>query len=174
MSSERTIRGAAVEPAKEPAERNVHYFVHDVSARTRPAPKPPYRTGEAGLVWLSDEGTFETDTQVILSPNSYHSLWAHGVVEQLAGLAFQLGPLAAGSEAVLSPTALPAALRIFYEADRMTYGASHDLLVESAWGMPPTDYRIRVDNREYQQSLSQLQFLTSQASRFGHTVRFKL
>jgi hypothetical protein len=155
-------------------EQQVHYFDQSRGPSRHRAPDPPYRGGEAGFVWLSEEETFETDTRVVLTPNTYHSLVAHGVVDQLALLKIQMGPLAVGSEAVLSPTALPEALRIFYEADRMTYGARHDLLVASGWGAPPTDYRIIVDNREYQQSLSQLQFLTSQASRLGHAVRLKL
>lgn len=134
----------------------------------------PYRTGEAGLVWLSDEDIFETDTQVCLSPNTYHSLFEHGVIEQLAVLPLEMGPLDHDSEAVLTPSALTGALPILYEADRQTYGVRHDLLIAQAWGSPPTDYRIVVDNREYQRSLSQLQFLASRASRMGHGLRIKL
>lgn len=136
--------------------------------------RPPYRRGEAGVVWLSDEGFLETDTRVSIEPNSYHSLFAHGVVEALAALPLDIGPLDEDAEAVLSPVALPAALRIFYEADSKTYGARHDLLVARAFGSPPTEYRLVVDNREYQRTLSQLQFLASQATRMGQGLRLKL
>ncbi len=147
---------------------HVHYY--DPSAALR----PPFRRGEAGVVWLSDEGFFETDTRVELGPNSYHSLFAHGVVEALARLPLDVGPLREGGEAVLSPTAMPAVLRVFYEADRQTYGARHDLLVARGWGSPPVDYRLAVDNREYQRTLSKLQFLASQAAHMGHGLRLKL
>ena len=63
---------------------------------------------------------------------------------------------------------------ILPEADRQTYGVRHDLLVAAAWGSPAADYRIRIDNREYQKTLSQLQFLASQASHMGHGLRFAL
>jgi len=134
----------------------------------------PFRNGEAGLVWISEDEIFETDTQVCLSPNTYHSLFEHGVIEQLALLPLEMGRLGRDSEAVLAPSALTAALPILYEADRQTYGVRHDLLIARAQGMPPTDYRIVIDNREYQRSLSQLQFLASRASRMGHGLRIKL
>jgi len=126
------------------------------------------------MVWLSDEDVLETDTRVVLSPNSLHSLVAHGVIATLARLPVQLGPLEPGREAVLTPAALPHALDVLYEADRQTYGVRHDLLIASGWGEPPTDYRIAVDNREYQRTLSQLQYLASQAARMGNGVRLKL
>ncbi len=135
---------------------------------------PPFRCGEAGVVWLSEEGFLETDTRVSIDPNAYHSLFAHGVVDALARLPLDLGPLCEGGEAVFAPPSMPEALRIFYEADRETYGARHDLLVARAWGSPPIDYRIEVDNREYQRTLSQLQFLASQAARMGQGLRLKL
>lgn len=134
----------------------------------------PFRCGEVGVVWLSDEGFLETDTRVMLGPNSYHSLVAHGVVEALGKLLLELGPLEPGSEAVLAPASMPAAIHLFYEADRETYGVSHDLLVARAWGSPPRDYRIAVDNREYQRTLSKLQFVASEAGRMGHGLRLRL
>jgi hypothetical protein len=146
----------------------VHYY--DPRAKLR----APYRIGEAGVVWLSEDGFLETDTRVAIGPNSYHSLFAHGVVEALARLPLDMGPLGPDREAVLSPSALPDALRVFYEADRETYGVRHDLLVARAWGSPPIDYRIEVDNREYQRTLSQLQFVTSQAAQMGRGLRLKL
>ena len=35
-------------------------------------------------------------------------------------------------------------------------------------------YRIAIDNREYQKTLSQLQFLASTAARYGHGLRLRL
>ena len=136
--------------------------------------RAPFRSGEAGVVWLSEEGFFETDTRVELDPNAYHSLFAHGVIDALADLPMQMGPLAVEGEAVLAPSAIPAALHLFYEADRETYGVEHDLLVAEAFGSPPLDYRIAVDNREYQRTLSKLQFVASEAARMGHGLRLKL
>ena len=138
---------------------------------------PPFREGEAGVVWLDGDGVLDTDTRVRISPNTYHSLFAHGVVDALAALpllAPDLGPLGEGRQAVISPAAMPDALRIFYDADCETYGVRHDLLVASGFGEPPADYRVAVDNREYQRTLSQLQFLASQASRMGHGLRLRL
>jgi hypothetical protein len=53
----------------------------------------------------------------------------------------------------------------------MTYGAQHDLPVAEWKGV---DYRIVVDNREYQRTLSKLQFLATTASRQGHGIRLRL
>ncbi len=152
----------------ESMSRPVHYY------DPRSDAGPPFRRGEAGVVWLSDDGFFETDTRVELAPNSYHSLFAHGVVESLAALPLDVGPLREGGEAVLSPTAMTDVLRVFYEADRQTYGAEHDLLIAAEFGSPPIDYRLAVDNREYQRTLSKLQFLASQAAHMGHGLRLKL
>ena len=138
---------------------------------------PPFREGEAGVVWLDGDGVLETDTRVRISPNSYHSLFAHGVIDRLAKLPLllpDLGPPGEERQAVISPAAMPDALRIFYDADRETYGVRHDLLVAEAFGEPPADYRVAVDNREYQRTLSQLQFLANQASRMGHGLRLQL
>lgn len=154
--------------SREPMSKRVRYYDPEQ------LPMPPFRSGEAGLVWLSEEEVFETDTRVIISPNTLHSLFEHDVVGKLAALPAQIGPLGPGREAVLSPAALPEALHILYEADRQTYGARYDLLVASAWGTPPADYRIVVDNREYQRTLSQLQFVASQASRMGYGLRLRL
>jgi hypothetical protein len=148
--------------------QSVHYY------DPRRAPRPPFRRGEAGAVWMSEDGFLETDTRVAIEPNSYHSLVAHGVIDALARLPLDIGPLAVGGEAVFAPAAIPEVTRLFYEADRETYGTRHDLLVATHWGSPPADYRIAVDNREYQRTLSQLQFLAGQAARMGQGLRLKL
>jgi len=167
-----------------PMSQHALYYRHDSESDddrdldadpSRPgATRSPFRSGEAGMVWLTEEGYFETDTRIAFGPNTYHSLVVHGVVAALAALPLEMGPLEVGSEAVLAPASLPAALRLFYEADRETYGVKHDLLVARAWGSPPADYRIEIDNREYQRTLSKLQFVASEASRMGHGLRLKL
>ncbi len=130
-----------------------------------------YVEGEAGFVWVCDEGWVETDTQVSIPSNSLHALHGHGVVEALNALPQSLGPAGMLRDAVVEPSGVPEALRILYAADRMTYGAVHDLLVERR---DATEYRIVVDNREYQRTLSRLQFLFSRAMRVGHGVRIRV
>jgi hypothetical protein len=144
------------------------YFDHDHVG----AYPTPFRRGEAGWVWMNAQGMAETDSRVSISANSLHALHGHGVVAQLNGLDLLIGCVGEGEPAVLSPSAASAATRIFYEADRMTYGGQHDLLVEG--DSLSVEYRIVVDNREYQRTLSQLQFLASGAARMGHGVLLAL
>lgn len=149
------------------------YFDH----RHAGEPPPPFRGGEAGWVWMSEEGIAETESHVVISPNSLHALHGHGVVDQLNTLDLLLGRIGDGKPAVLAPGATPAASRIFYEADRLTYGARHDLRVDAPGleaGAPGAEYRILVDNREYQRTLSQLQFLATGAMRNGYGVLLTL
>ena len=134
----------------------------------------PFAEGEAGIVWIEPSGDVETDTQVRISANSLHALHGHGVVEALNALDPTVGPVGSGGDAVISPDRVEEALRLFYEADRMTYGARHDLLVRAANGEDPREYRIVIDNREYQRTLSKLQYMTSGASRMGHGIRLRL
>ena len=68
---------------------------------------------------------------------------------------------------------LQAAAQILYEADRKTYGGSWEFLVYTEPGDPPIEYRVRVDNREYQRSILRLTDLLSMASRVGHAVRLR-
>lgn len=153
-----------------PMRRKVVYYDH--ASRADDA-RAPFSCGEAGCVWIDEAGLIETDTRVTIEPNSFHALHGHGVVEQLAGLATAMGRVGNGEDAVLGPEAVAKALRIFYEADRMTYGARHDLLVRSASAHDPVEYRIVVDNRGYQRTLSRLQFMTSSAARMGHGIRLR-
>ncbi|MCH2186491.1 hypothetical protein MK280_11540, partial [Myxococcota bacterium] len=135
--------------------------------------QPPFRGGEAGFVWSSDEEGFETDTQLEIPPNSLHALHGHGVVLQLAELDAAMGQIGNGQDAVLGPASVEKALRIFYEADRKTYGAQHDLLVRASRDGTEPEYRIMIDNREYQRTLSRLQYLCSTAARMGQGVRIR-
>ncbi|MAJ58748.1 MAG: hypothetical protein CBC48_01550 [bacterium TMED88] len=146
------------------------YFDHDADDQQI---RPPFRSGDAGFVWSNQDVGFETDSQVNISPNSLHALHGHGVVLQLGALDAAMGEVGNGQDAVFGPASVEQALRIFYEADRKTYGARHDLLVRGSRDGAEPEYRIIVDNREYQRTLSRLQYLCSTAARMGQGVRIR-
>ncbi len=148
--------------------REAFYFDHAKGAAN---PCPPYSSGEAGLVWINRDDEPETDRRVEILPNSFHALHGHGVVVRLNELDLVGGPIGAGRDAVVAPSAVEDAARIFYDADRMTYGAQHDLRIDRREGV---EYRLAVDNREYQRTLSKLQFLSTTASRSGYGLRLRL
>jgi hypothetical protein len=147
------------------------YYEADASPESRAKAQALYSEGEAGFVWVCDEGYVETDTQVSIPANSLHALHGHGVVEALNDLPQSLGPAGGQRDAVIEPSGVHEALRILYAADRMTYGGTHDLLVAL---QASTEYRIVIDNREYQRTLSRLQFLFSRAMRIGCGVRIRV
>jgi len=142
------------------------YFDH----ATPLAAQPPFGSGEAGVVWVDDAGDVVTAPRVSIGPNSFHALHGHGVVRQLDALDPLIGPVGGGKDAVIAPAMAEKALRIFYEADRMTYGSRHDLLVRAATSPDRIEYRIVIDNREYQRTLSRLQYMTSTAARMGQGI----
>jgi hypothetical protein len=131
------------------------------------------RAGEAGLLALAADGGFDTEVRVQLSPNSAHALIGHGVVELLNALPLE-GTLGAGAPAVIPPASLEAARAIFYEADRKTYGGEWEFRVGAEGGSDPVEYRLRIENREYQVTLVRLVDLTTRASRHGHAVWLQL
>jgi len=131
------------------------------------------RTGEAGLLTLAAEGGFDTDVRVRISPNSAHAMIGHGVVEELNRLPLD-GTLGSGAPAVIPPARLEAARAIFYEADRKTYGGRWEFAVGSDAGSEPTEYRVQIENREYQVTLVRLVDLATRASRYGHAVWLQL
>ncbi|MDG2049391.1 MAG: hypothetical protein P8M78_04440 [Myxococcota bacterium] len=147
------------------------YFSHNADKMEI---SPPFRSGDAGAVWSSEEGGFETDTQVEISPNSLHALHGHGVVLGLQKLTAAIGEVGSGQDAVFAPSGVEKALRLFYEADRKTYGARHDLLVRGSRNEGEPEYRIVIDNREYQRTLSRLQYLCSTAARMGQGIRIRV
>lgn len=149
---------------------SVVYFDHERAAE----PDPPFRRGDAGVVWVGGEGVIEFDTRVEISANSLHALHGHGVVSRLNGLALLVGPIGRQRDAVVAPASCEAAMRIFYDADRFTYGARHDVLVEAAPCAGAPEYRLVVDNREFQRTLSQLQFMCSGAARRGQGIRLRI
>jgi hypothetical protein len=136
-----------------------------------------FRSGEAGLVVPNPDGGLDSDARVQIAPNSLHALEQHRVVDELRRLEFAIGPLAPGRDAVLSPAALEEAAHILYEADRKTYGNTWEFAIGRAEGADqrdPVEYRIVIDNREYQRTLARLQFLVTTAGRQGLGVRLRL
>lgn len=139
--------------------------------------QPGFRAGEAGLVVPHADGGLDSDARVQIAPNSLHALEQHGVVEQLRRLEFVIGPLAPGRDAVLSPASIDEAAHILYQADRKTYGHTWEFTIGQVEGpavAEPVEYRLVIDNREYQRTLARLQFLMTTAGRLGLAARFRL
>jgi hypothetical protein len=143
------------------------YYDHSCADREQPG----FRSGDAGFVIPDEQWGFTGTTVVQIPPNALHALEEHGVVAELNALEFQTDAVAPGRDAVLRPFALDAAAHIFYEADRKTYGRTWEFVVARRGGC---EYRIMIDNRGYQRTLSQLQFLVTSASRQGFGVRIRL
>ncbi len=137
-------------------------------------PQPGFRWGRADRVVMGDDGVAEPESAVQIAPNSLYALIGHGVAARLDRLPLVYGRIRAGGEAVLRPSALSDASLILYEADRMTYGATHEFLAHQSGGADPTAYRIVIDNREYQRTLARLHYLVTLSGREGHSVRLKL
>jgi hypothetical protein len=131
------------------------------------SPPPPYRTGAGGRVWMSERGELETDERVRLSANTVHALEGHGVVDALNRLPLEMGRLGEGREVLVPQRALDEAADILTEADRKTYGAHYEFVVARAAG---AEWRIRIENREYQRALARLRDLVVQAGRHGYAV----
>ena len=129
--------------------------------------------GNGGHVWIDERGDLETDTRVELSSNSVVALRGHGVADALNRLPLEMGELGVGRDVLVPQHALDDAARIFVEADRFTYGATWELPALREGGPPPIEYRLVIDNREFQRTLARLQFLVSTASRAGHAVRLR-
>lgn len=134
---------------------------------------PLLRSGEAGSLWIGEDGSFHTDTRVELSCNTTHALLGHGVIDALNGLSLE-GRVGERVEAVLPARVLDSARALFIDADRTTYGATHEFVVASSANPEPTEYRIRIHNREYQAALTRLTFLMSSASREGKAVWIRI
>jgi len=134
-------------------------------------PPPPYRTGVGGRVWLSERGELETDERVRLSANTVHALEGHGVLAELNRLPLEMGKLGAGREVLVPQFALDDAADILTEADRKTYGARYEFVVERMGG---AEYRIRIENREYQRALARLRDLIVAAGRQGYAVWLRI
>ena len=141
-------------------------------------PPVPFRRGEAGLVWLGADGVFQTDTRVRLSANATHALEGHGVLDALNELPLE-GRLGEGRDVVVPQRALEGASELLYAADRKTYGGSWEFVLPRVDAAEldecgPVEYRVRVDNRDYQRNLLRLTDLLALASRRGHAVRLRV
>ena len=126
-------------------------------------------SGEAGLLSLVEDGGVDADVRVQLSANSVHALLGHGVVDRLNRLPLE-GTLGSGAPAVIPPAHLDAARAIFYAADQKTYGGRWEFVVGTEEGPDPAEYRLQIENREYQVTLVRLIDLATRASRNGHAV----
>lgn len=133
------------------------------------------RTGSAGFVYVDADGTVSDDLRLRLSANSTYALLGHGVVDALNALPLQ-GTLGRGRKVLIPPRDLEAARELFYRADARTYGRRYEFVVDGEFvraaneGGPETtgtELRIRIDNREYQNTLSGLQYLLRTASHEG-------
>jgi len=140
------------------------------------------RSGSAGCVYAGNDGGFATDLRIELSANATHALIGHGVVDALNELPLE-GRLGNGLEVLIPPAQLDAARQLFYLADEKTYGRSYEFVVDpdvdsddiNRRASPDdvegdVEYRIRIDNREYQNTLSGLQYLLRTAAHEGMAV----
>jgi hypothetical protein len=130
--------------------------------------------GEAGPVIVQLGGEWAAPTAVWISPNSHCALVHHRVADELNALPTSEGRAGSGRDLLVPPSATESVAHIFYEADRKTYGASYDFLAFAQDVPEPIHYRVAIDNREYQQTLSQLQFMSTTAARHGHGLRIRL
>ena len=131
----------------------------------------PFRTGIAGRVELHADGMIRLEPVVELSPNSLHALWGHREVEALRRCAPDEMHLEPRVETLVPPTAIDACVHVLYQADRNTYGNAFEFVVAESNG---DEFRLRVDNREYQRSLSRLQFLFTSSARSGLGIYLRL
>ena len=135
------------------------------------APPPPFRAGAGGRVWLSERGELETDERVRLSANTVHALEGHGVLDALNRLPLEMAKLGEGRDVLVPQAALDEVADILTEADRKTYGAQYEFVVAREHG---AEYRIRIENREYQRALARLRDLVVQAGRQGFAVWLRI
>jgi hypothetical protein len=128
------------------------------------------RRGEVGCLFPGPDGNFVSETRLRLSPNSTHALMGHGVIDALNELPLE-GRLGSGLQVVIRPPQLEAVRRLFYLADAKTYGGTYEFVLGiDSDHEEEVEYRIRIDNREYQHTLSGLQYLLRIASREGMAV----
>ena len=151
-------------------ETRTVYFDHGRA----PAEQRVFPCGEAGPVHLGADGEWSTETVVAIGPNSHCALLNHGVAAEIESHPAVEGSVGSGLDALVPPAAAEDLARIFYEADRKTYGARYDFVAFEQEIPEPVVYRIAIDNREYQKTLSQLQFLATTAARHGHGVRIRI
>jgi hypothetical protein len=132
------------------------------------------RCGEVGCLYLGADENWVSETRLQLSANSTHALIGHGVIDALNELPIE-GQLGGGLQVLIPPSQLEAARRLFYLADARTYGGSHEFVLGTASdpeedGEARVEFRIRIDIREYQITLSGLQYQFRIASREGAAI----
>ncbi len=115
-----------------------------------------------------------SESEVRIGPNSHCALVHHGVADELTALPDARGRAGSGQDLLVAPGSGEAVAHIFYEADRKTYGARYDFLALAQEVPEAVHYRIAIDNREYQQTLSQLQFLSTTAAHHGRGLRIRI
>lgn len=153
------------------SQQRVVYYDHDLDADLQPL----FPRGEAGPVVVLGDGDWSAETEVSIGPNSHCALLNHGVATMLNEISGIEGSVGNGLDALVPPAVAEAAARVFYEADRKTYGALYDFVAfAGSEGPECVCYRIAIDNREYQRTLSQLQFLCTTAARHGHGIRLRI
>lgn len=135
------------------------------------APPAPFRTGAGGRVWLSELGELETDERVLLSANTVHALEGHGVLAELNRLPLEMGKLGDGRDVLVPQASLDEAADILTEADRKTYGATWEFVIARD---AAAEYRVRIENREYQRTLARLRDLIVAAGRQGYAVWLRI
>lgn len=160
-------------PTDPPADTGPLVKVVHFDHERADAEQPGFGRGEAGFVKLV-LGELEPERRFGIGPNAYHALHGHGVVDALNQLPLEGGPLGGGGEAWIRPGAAEDAARIFYDADRRTYGRRWEFRVHRQEVPEPREYRIVIDNRDYQRTLSRLQFLAVTASRNGWAIHLRL
>ena len=123
------------------------------------------RRGRAGFVCLGDDGNLVTERRMVLSANTTHALLGHGVIAALNELPLH-GQLGSGLQVLIPPPQLEPVRDLFYRADEKTYGRQYEFVLATV-AEPAVEYRIRIDNREFQHALSGLQFLLRSAAHEG-------
>ena len=144
--------------------------VEYLTTKLPPVPAAALRRGEVGCLFPGSGGTFVSETRLRLSANSTHALMGHGVIDALNELPLE-GRLGSGLQVLIPPAQLEPARRLFYLADEKTYGGTYEFVlgIDTHRG-DEVEYRIRIDNREYQNTLSGLQYLLRIASGEGMAV----
>ncbi|MDJ0789370.1 MAG: hypothetical protein QNK05_21400 [Myxococcota bacterium] len=139
------------------------------------ASQPVFRRGDASRVVADEEGGLTADERgVEIPPNSAHALLGHGVVAALNRLEPEFADVGSGRDALFHPAVAPELAAIFYDADRRTYGPRWSSVEFVVKRDADVEYRIAIDNREYQRTLSRLQYLATTAGRHGQGVRIRL
>jgi hypothetical protein len=142
--------------------------VRYLSEADSPIPGVEWRRGQAGFVLHGAGGELVVEERMVLSANTTHALLGHGVVDELNRLPIQ-GRLGTGLQVLVPPAQLEPVRDVLYRADSKTYGAEYEFALElrEPASAGNVEYRIRIDNREYQNALSGLQFLFRTAAHEG-------